>query len=73
MIMVLTVFSALLFLINRMLGLDVWVLPVFLAELIFCWYLFISKRGSEKLALFNFCFFLMVEVFLFFRACGNGL
>ena len=65
MIMVLTVFSLVLFLINRMLGLDVWILPVFLVELLFCWYLFISKRGSEKFALFNFCFFLMVEVFYF--------
>ena len=65
MIMALTVFSGAVFLVNRMLGLDVWILPVFLAELVFCWYLFISKRGSEKFALFNFCFFFMVEVFYF--------
>ena len=65
MIMALTVFSAVLFLINRMLGLDIWILPVFLVELFFCWYLFISKRGSEKFAIYNCSFFLMVEVFYY--------
>ena len=65
MITVLTVFSAVLFIINRILGLDMWIIPVFLVELIFCWYLFISKRGSERFALFNCCFFLMVEVFYY--------
>ncbi len=65
MIMVLTVFSVVLFLINQILGLDVWILPVFLGELLFCWYLFISKRWSEKFAIVNYCFFLMVEVFYY--------
>ena len=65
MIMVLTIFSIVLFLIIQFLSLDIWIMPVFLGELIFCWYLFISKRGSEKFAIINCSFFLMVEVFYY--------
>ncbi|MCR5654681.1 MAG: response regulator [Lachnospiraceae bacterium] len=65
MLIMMTVFTLLITLLNRILGWELWVLPILFCGVVVCWGLYITRRESIRLLTYASGIFFILEVFYY--------